>query len=92
VSETLTHARNCGWHTVGGDGDCTCGLEYRIQLQTEQTMSAAWRKRAEEAEAEIERLRDTVLKLTVGIDAVQLDTCTQRDWDLLNEIAREATR
>jgi hypothetical protein len=26
-------------------------LQYRIQVQTEQTMHAAWRKRAEEAEA-----------------------------------------
>lgn len=35
----------------GDDADCKCGLQYRIALQTEQTMHAAWRKRAEEAEA-----------------------------------------
>lgn len=46
---TLEHTRSCPSLTPG-DGPCTCGLEFRIQLQTEQTMHAAWRKRAEEAE------------------------------------------
>lgn len=45
----LTHTRSCPALT-NGDDPCTCGLEFRIQLQTEQTMHAAWRKRAEEAE------------------------------------------
>lgn len=46
----LTHGRCCsaGYDL---DADCTCGLQYRIYLQTEQEMHAAWRKRAEEAEA-----------------------------------------
>lgn len=30
---------------------CTCGLEWRIRVATEQQLHAAWRKRAEEAEA-----------------------------------------
>lgn len=52
----LTHARSCPALTPMSDADCTCGLQWRIALQTEQTMHAAWRKRAEEAEArEIER-------------------------------------
>ena len=41
---------------------CTCGYEWRVKLQTEQTMHAAWRKRAEEAEDErdeiLERLKE----------------------------------
>ena len=41
---------------------CTCGLEWRIRLRTEMEMHNAWRKRAEEAEAQssssIERLKN----------------------------------
>ncbi len=50
--EQLTHGRNCPALAMRGD-ECTCGLEWRIKLQTEQTMHAAWRKRAEEAEAQL---------------------------------------
>jgi hypothetical protein len=32
------------------EDDCTCGLYWRVQLQTEREMHNAWRKRAEEAE------------------------------------------
>lgn len=39
------------------DAECTCGLEWRIQLQTEQEMHNAWRKRAEEAEKELSEAR-----------------------------------
>ncbi len=42
---------------------CTCGYEWRVKLQTEQTMHAAWRKRAEEAEAENLRLTEQVSSL-----------------------------
>lgn len=52
----LGHTRSCPSLTPG-DGPCTCALDERIALQTEQTMSAAWRKRAEEAEAELVRLK-----------------------------------
>lgn len=48
----LEHGMNCPDYP-GNDEDCTCGLRWRIALQTEQTMSAAWRKRAEEAEAKL---------------------------------------
>lgn len=49
-SRALEHSRSC---SAGYDfeSQCTCGLEYRIQLQTEREMHNAWRKRAEEAEA-----------------------------------------
>jgi hypothetical protein len=53
----LTHTRSCPMLTPLSDERCTCGLEYRIALATEQEMHAAWRKRAEEAEAELLNLR-----------------------------------
>lgn len=55
----LEHTRGCAsWGFDGWDrGDCTCGARERVALQTEQTMHNAWRKRAEEAEAELARLR-----------------------------------
>lgn len=51
MTETLTHTRSCPALTPGED--CRCGLEWRVALQTEQTMHAAWRKRAEEAELKL---------------------------------------
>jgi hypothetical protein len=63
VMELITHKRNCAaWHSpdtgceVNAE-DCTCGYRYQIQLQTEQEMHKAWRKRGEEAEVENERLK-----------------------------------
>ena len=60
----LEHGMNCG--ALGFDGydagECTCGLEWRIRLQTEQEMHAAWRKRAEEAE---KRANDVEAKLAL---------------------------
>lgn len=44
-AEHLTHGMNCPALTPGNDEECTCGLRWRIELQTEQTMHAAWRKR-----------------------------------------------
>jgi transcriptional regulator with XRE-family HTH domain len=38
------------------EGEMACGLQWRDALATEQTMHAAWRKRAEQAEAELGRL------------------------------------
>lgn len=46
----LTHAMNCPGLVIGDEYDCTCGLKWRIQLQTEQTIHASWRKRSNEAE------------------------------------------
>lgn len=56
AKEQLDHTRSCsaGWDC---ESQCTCGLEFRIQLQTEQEMHSAWRKRAEESEAEVAQLR-----------------------------------
>ena len=54
----IEHTRSCpalGLSEPRGPGtseDCTCCLRWKIALQTEQTMHVAWRKRAEEAEAE----------------------------------------
>jgi hypothetical protein len=48
----LEHARTCG-DAYDPDARCTCGLAWRVRLVTEQEMHAAWRKRAEEAEATI---------------------------------------
>lgn len=46
----LRHGMNCSGR-AGDESGCTCGLLWRDQLETERTMHAAWRKRAEEAEA-----------------------------------------
>ena len=51
MSETLQHTRSCPALTPGNYEECTCGLRWRIELQTEREMHNAWRKRAEEAEA-----------------------------------------
>lgn len=48
---------NCAYPGTGGEGRCTCAKQERIELATEQAMHAGWRKRAEEAEAEVQRLR-----------------------------------
>lgn len=64
---SLAHAMNCGGY-AGWDEDCTCGLEWRIALRTEQEMHRAWRKRAEEAEAKVTILLLDVAKLKHDID------------------------
>jgi hypothetical protein len=62
--ETLKHSMNCAALSVHADPiDCTCGLQWRIALQTEQTMHAAWRKRAEEAEKQLRSLREELLTI-----------------------------
>jgi hypothetical protein len=53
-AEPMTHSRGCPCsYGEPEDPCCTCGLKHRIVLQTEQEMHAAWRKRAEEAEADL---------------------------------------
>lgn len=69
----LYHGRNCRARTVGGDEECTCGLQWRVYLQTEQTMHAAWRKRAEEAETERDQLRAQLATVTGERDAIRAD-------------------
>jgi hypothetical protein len=38
----------------------------------------------------IDDQRVLITELALGIDAVQLDTCTDEDWDRLNEVAQRA--
>jgi hypothetical protein len=49
----MTHGMNCPGLIPGNEEACTCGLEWKIALQTEGEMHTAWRKRAEEAEKEL---------------------------------------
>jgi hypothetical protein len=69
--------------------------EYDFDLLAHTCSSQEILRVLEEQAAEIERLKALITELALGIDAVQLDTCMQRDWDMLNEVAkqaREATR
>jgi hypothetical protein len=52
----LGHTRSCPALTPGGD--CTCGLEWRIQSQTEQELHAAWEKLAYDAPAKVDGLAE----------------------------------
>ena len=67
------HGRNCpAWKDPHGYecGDpCTCGLKWRIELVTERNMHAAWRKRAEEAEARISELESQLVTETERTEA-----------------------
>ena len=65
LTEKLTHGRACR-ADYDLDTDCTCGLQYRIQLQTEQEMHAAWMKRALESEAENAKMREALGPVTVA--------------------------
>ena len=56
MTEQLTHTRSCAALTPGET--CTCCLQERQNTQTAETMHAAWRKRAEEAEMERDRLAE----------------------------------
>lgn len=47
------HRMNCAGNIPSQENDCTCGLKWRIMLQTEKEMHNAWRKRAEEAEKDL---------------------------------------
>jgi len=60
LTEQLTHGRNCAGLIPADEDDCTCGLRWRIQLQTEQNLHAAWMKRATEAEQDNKALRERV--------------------------------
>lgn len=61
LAQPLTHEMNCSAFTAPSGfeinaEDCTCGYRFRIQVQTEQNIRAAWTKRAMEAEAERDRI------------------------------------
>lgn len=63
----LEHTRSCQhWN----DDGCTCALEIRIAARNWMELHNAWRKRAEEAEAEVSRLRsqEAELKQALEID------------------------
>lgn len=72
LTEELAHGRNCpAWHSpetgyeVNGE-DCTCGYRWRVHLQTEQNLRAAWMKRAMEAEVECDALKAQLVGLRSG--------------------------
>ena len=57
LGDLTRHGRNCRALIGEGydgpsEGDCNCGLHWRVALATEREMRNAWRKRAEEAESE----------------------------------------
>ena len=56
MSERESHGMNCA-HRSDSDEPCTCACRYHAAVDTERTMHAAWRKRAEEAERENADLR-----------------------------------
>lgn len=57
----MEHGMNCPHH-ADKDEACTCAV-------TERTMHAAWRKRAEEAEARIAALETALAAMTMDRDA-----------------------
>jgi hypothetical protein len=66
--DRLTHSMNCPGTLNDMDQDCTCGLQWRIALQTERVMHAAWRKRAAEAEARVRQLEKLNTALSDTLD------------------------
>ena len=73
LTDTLTHSRTCSaGHDL--DSDCTCGLDYRVQLQTSQTLHAAWIKRASEAEQQVAALEARNKELREKARLAQADT------------------
>ncbi len=64
----LEHGRNCPALNPCREDECRCGLKYRVHLQTEQAMSAAWRKRAEEAEQKLERNAEVMMAISAGLN------------------------
>lgn len=57
---SLEHTRSCGHWGPLGDNGCTCGLNHRILAQNNYEQYMAWRKRAEEAEAELDSTRSAL--------------------------------
>lgn len=56
MNERESHGMNCAYRS-DSDEHCTCACRYHAAVDTERTMHAAWRKRAEEAERENADLR-----------------------------------
>ena len=51
--DLIGHSLNCPELTPLSDERCTCALQERRWLRTEQELHNAWRKRAEEAERKL---------------------------------------
>lgn len=83
AAEQLDHSRTCsaGWDF---ESQCTCGLEWRIKLQTEQEMHNAWRKRAEEAEPGRKALVEALKLCLADLEAVLMITT----WELHPDVRR----
>lgn len=84
------HGMNCPSRSPGSDDPCTCGLNWRQALQTEQTMHAAWRKRGEEAEQRAVEAEGRVKKLD-GIvrEAISwFSLIEHRGYDVLHSMAK----
>jgi len=60
VKPPIEHTRSCAFVTTPDGEECTCGYEWRIRLGTYMTMYNAWRKLAEEAEAELAQARRVI--------------------------------
>jgi hypothetical protein len=74
----LKHGMNCPAYP-GSDDACTCGLEWRIKLQTENEMHAAWRKRAEEAERELQVAQQTIEEQDKCLENMEQTLLDNRD-------------
>lgn len=71
LGDLTRHGRNCRALVGDGfdgpsEGDCNCGLRWRVALATERELHNAWRKRAEEAEAGRPVTHEMVLKAEVA--------------------------
>ena len=78
MSERESHGMNCA-HRSDSDEPCTCACRYHAAVDTERTMHAAWRKRAEEAERENADLRarlEAAEKAARIIDTMPVDGCS----------------
>jgi hypothetical protein len=62
---TLSHTRSCPQLTPASDYPCTCGLTYRIELQTVHELRNAWEKRAYEAETALAAAQEENRKFLV---------------------------
>lgn len=88
----LRHTDSCPQRIMASGEKCSCGLEWRDALETEKTMHAAWRKRAEEAESKLRRSVDEleVRKSVEGMEARRFEhgygTPQDRLTQLLNSM------
>lgn len=67
MSDRDNHGMNCA-HRSDSDEPCTCACRHHAAVDTERTMHAAWRKRAEQAERENADLRARLAAVTKDRD------------------------